>query len=191
MVTEHNTPMHIIPRIDYTKIVSALEHYTRYGFTEIEAPWIISHKAYVATRPSDREEFYTLGGYLNASGEQSFIELMQSGVKLTKHICVTPCFRKEPVLDEIHFLYFLKAELIDMDVSQENLQSMISNALSFYKQYLDVSVIQTDTEGKAFDIVDTKHGIELGSYGIRTYENFSWIYGTGVALPRLDIAINK
>jgi hypothetical protein len=183
--------MHIIPRVDYKKIVSALEHYTHHGFTEIEVPWIIGHQAYIATRPSDREEFYTLGGYLNASGEQSFIELMQSGVKLTKHICVTPCFRKEPVLDDIHFLYFVKAELIDTDVSQENLHAMIATAVSFYEQYLPVSVIQTDTDGNAFDIISTASGIELGSYGIRTYKEYSWIYGTGVALPRLDIAINK
>lgn len=183
--------MHIIPRIDYQKIADAVTYYTLAGFTEIEVPWIIGHKAYSATRPSDREEFYTLGGYLNASGEQSFIELIQEGVKLTKHVCVTPCFRKEPVLDEIHFLYFMKVELIDTDVSQENLQDMIVVAKQFFEKYIEVSVIQTDLRGEAFDIVDAKHGIELGSYGIRRHEEYSWIYGTGVALPRLDIAYNK
>jgi hypothetical protein len=30
--------------------------------------------------------------------------------------------------------------------------------------------------------------IEIGSYGMREYENFKWIYGTGMAEPRFSKA---
>lgn len=183
--------MHIIPRIDYKKVVAATSYYALHGFKEIEVPWIISYNAYKTTKPSLARDFYTTDGYLNASGEQSFIEMLHNGVKLTKNFCITPCFRNEEVFDETHYQYFFKVELIDMDVSEENLTTMIATAKKFFEQYISVKVIQTDEVGKTFDIVDEKHGIELGSYGIRDIGGFSWIYGTGVALPRLDVVINK
>jgi hypothetical protein len=36
----------------------------------------------------------------------------------------------------------------------------------------------------SFDLICK--GIELGSYGIRKYNNHKWIYATGVAEPRLS-----
>lgn len=183
--------MHTIPRIDYEKIVSASNYYASLGYAELEVPWIVHFDAYKATRPTDRQDFYTTDGYLVASGEQGFIQLMQEGRKLTKHFCITPCFRNEETLDDIHFRYFLKVELIDTDVSIKNLHSMIHNATQFFQNYLDVKVIQTDTQGEAFDIVDMKYETELGSYGIRRASGHTWIYGTGIALPRLDVVLTQ
>jgi seryl-tRNA synthetase len=183
--------LHTIPRIDYQKIADAVSYYASCGYTEISVPWIVNYSAYLATKPSDRQEFYTIGGYLNASGEQSFIDLMEHGVHLKKHMCITPCFRYEETLDDTHYRYFMKVELIDTNVSTDNLHTMITDATTFFLKYTQVHVIQTDTKGEAFDIIDTKHGIELGSYGIRHYKNFSWIYGTGLALPRLDVVLTK
>ena len=183
--------MHTIPRIDYAKIVRASTYYASFGYIERQVPWIVSCDAYKATKPPFAQDFYTLGGYLNASGEQSFLQLMFDDEKLTKHFCITPCFREEERLDAIHYRYFFKMELIDTDVSQENLQAMLRIAKLFFEVYLPVEILQTDKNGEAFDIIDAKHKIELGSYGIRRHKNFSWIYGTGVALPRLDVVINK
>ena len=100
MVTGNN--MHTIPRIDYKKITDAITHYTSFGFIETEVPWIIGKDAYLATKPPLSLDFYTLGGYLNASGEQSFIQRMIQGEVLAKHICITPCFREEHSLDNFH-----------------------------------------------------------------------------------------
>jgi hypothetical protein len=35
------------------------------------------------------------------------------------------------------------------------------------------------------------NGIEVGSYGIREFEGFKWVYGTGAAEPRLSQAIGR
>ena len=183
--------MHTIPRIDYKKIIHAISYYTSYEYTEKQVPWIIGYDAYKATKPPYARDFYTIDGYINASGEQSYLQQMLEGEKLTKHFCITPCFREEEVLDEIHYRYFLKVELINTDVSHKNLQTMVDTARAFFNTYTPVEVVQTDKRGEAFDIIDKKYGIELGSYGIRRHKNFSWIYGTGVALPRLDVVINK
>lgn len=182
--------MQNIPLIDYVKIGTASQYYAERGYEEIAVPWILGFESYNATRPPDRREFFSLDGYLNASGEQSFLELLLRGEKLTKHFCITPCFRDEPILDLLHYRYFVKLELINMDASLENLVTMIRDAQQFFEHYLPVRVIQTDTHGYSFDLVDATHGIELGSYGIRTYKDHSWIYGTGIALPRLDTVIN-
>ncbi len=194
MVIENNM-QNITPLIDYRKIAEAKDFYEKCGFKEIAVPWIIDYEAYNATRPTDRKEFYTLGGYLNASGEQSFLELLLQGKKLTKNMCITSCFRCEPELDFIHHYYFVKLELIDMNVSKKNLHSIIEVSKKLFNLYMpsnkSVKVIQTDKKGEMFDIVDPIHNIELGSYGIRRYKKFKWIYGTGIALPRLDTVLAK
>ena len=181
--------MNITPCIDYAKIASAQNYYSALGYQELAVPWILSFESYNATRPPNRKEFYCLDGYLNASGEQSFLELMMQGVPLTKHYCVTPCFRDEPIIDTTHHRSFMKLELINTDATHENLHIMINDAVSFYSCYIPVKVLATNIEQTAFDIVDNHQGIELGSYGIRTYNEHTWIYGTGIALPRLDTVI--
>lgn len=179
------------PIIEYNILAKAKTFYEFHGYPEIPVPWIISHDAYYATKPSSVTDFYVLNGYMNASGEQSFIDLMLQGEKLTKHCCITPCFRQEPILDETHHTYFMKLELIDTDVSKDNLKNMIDVAQTFFNQYTDTYILKTDQGEESVDIVDTKNNIELGSYGIRRYKEYSWIYGTGVALPRLSTVINK
>ena len=184
-----------IPLIDYRKIADAKDFYEARGYQEIPVPWIVAHDAYKATCPPDCRQFFTIDGYLNASGEQSFIELMLRGRKLGKHLCVTPCFRDEPVLDEMHHRYFFKLELIDTDATMKKLAVMIRDAQDYFDRYFPASLptrtVQTDQEGRCFDIVDGTHGIELGSYGIRDFAGLRWIYGTGVALPRLDTVLRK
>ena len=187
--------MHIAPKIDYQKIADAQKYYSAAGFIELAVPWIIDYSAYSVTCPANRREFYALGGYMNASGEQSFIQMMLSGAKLGRNFCVTSCYRDEPVLDELHHRYFVKLELIDTDVSENNLAAMIRIAQKFFDGYLPqefpAKVVKTNEVERSFDIVDGFSGIELGSYGIRRHKEFSWIYGTGIALPRLDTVLQK
>lgn len=187
--------------IDYAKIEKARNYYMSKGYVELSMPWIIGYGAYMETAPSREEnkrDFYTLDGYLVASGEQSFIEemLQEKSVVLDekgKYFCITPCFRDDTV-DEIHMKYFIKLELINTRIEKESLVEMISDAHEFYKQYIPCTSIPI--EDGSYDIIENKHKIELGSYGIRESKKengktFSWVYGTGLALPRLDIAIKK
>lgn len=183
------TDMHTIPTIDYRKIADAKEFYEKEGFLHLDVPWIVSFESYSGTRPPDRKEFYTLGGYLNASAEQSFMEMMNGGAKLSRHLAITPCFRDEDALDEIHYRYFLKLELIDTDVTRENLDNTIAAAKRFMERYMPVEVVKTGED--AYDLCDRRNGIELGSYGIRHWKDFTWIYGTGIALPRFDVVLAK
>jgi hypothetical protein len=125
---------------------------------------------------------------LVGSAEQSFIELLLRGEKITKACAITPCFRMEPKYDEQHHAYFMKLELINSDATSKNLRNMIGDAVDFFSRYLEVIVISTGPD--MFDIVDKKREIELGSYGFREVNGQRFIYGTGVALPRLSFTMN-
>ncbi|MBC7982037.1 hypothetical protein H7X65_03090 [Candidatus Parcubacteria bacterium] len=178
------------PRIDYQKIVDAVDYYTRLGYIETEVPWILPFKAYNATAINYVcRQFATLDGYLNASGEQGFIHLLQQGRVLDQNFCITPCFRDEPILDGIHQTYFLKLELFVRDATEENLQKVIRDAKKFFDRNVETAVVQTGEN--MYDIIDVKNKIEIGSYGIRKIKDFEFIYGTGLALPRFDYIINK
>lgn len=188
--------MAVTPIIDYKKIADGVKYYSRFGFTEIAVPWIISAESYSATKQHGNlknRDFSTLDGFLNASGEQSFLELMISGAQLGRCLCVTSCFRDEKV-DDIHHKYFVKVELIDMLVTNDNLKNIIDVCRDFFDMYFwcyqGVEVISTNYSDQSFDIVDRKFGIELGSYGIRRYRDFEWIYATGLAMPRLDYVLS-
>jgi hypothetical protein len=177
--------MAIDPRyIDYAKLALGLEFYQSKGYAYIEAPWVVSREATNVTIPSDRHVTTTQFGDLVGSGEQSFIELMMRGTSLEKACCITPCFRDEPDYDELHHAYFMKLELIDTDATVEHLHHMISDATEFLGRFLEVKVIPTGDS--SYDIVDVQHELELGSYGFRDFGHQRFIYGTGIALPRLD-----
>ncbi len=179
-------------KIDYSKISHAIEFYVSEGFEYLEVPWIVSEKANTITAPKGVKLFDNFLGCNVASGEQSFLELiMQNKLVPGKYVCCTPCFRDEKILDNLHFNWFEKVELIDFlgygnfskDKFENNVHDVLKTAESFFKKYLDIEIIDT-FEGK--DILSKKSQIELGSYGLRNYDNFSWIYGTGVAEPRLS-----
>ena len=67
---------------------------------------------------------------------------------------------------------------------------MVENAYGFFSKYIKKD-LRIDLF-KSTDSADIMYkDIELGSYGIRKHKNVEWIYGTGVALPRLSIAMTK
>ena len=175
------------PQIDYKKIVDALHHYGWMGHKEIEVPWFVSREAMEVTAPPDRRYCSSFIGDLVASGEQSFIQMWLDGdLKSGKWQCATPCFRDEPLIDDIHLNYFFKVELIEVLPTDpvESVDRMVEGALLFFDNYIDSHTVETSI-GK--DIVSAS-GIELGSYGYREYGDFRWVYGTGVAEPRLSYA---
>lgn len=54
------------------------------------------------------------------------------------------------------------------------------------KDSVEIKCVEQENSLINYDIMYKNH--ELGSYGIRKYENlFQWIYGTGCAEPRLSL----
>ncbi|USN96692.1 MAG: hypothetical protein H6797_00615 [Candidatus Nomurabacteria bacterium] len=170
--------------IDYRKLTTGLDYYENLGYHYMEVPWAVSHESLAVTLPVGAIGTSVQYGELVGSGEQSFIELMRRGAIIAKACCITPCFRIEKSYDRLHHPYFMKLELINTDATQENLKEMIRDAREFLKKFIVTEVEETGPN--TYDIVDRYRRIELGSYGFRAYGNTTFIYGTGIALPRLD-----
>ncbi len=170
---------------DFAVISEAQKFYGEEGFKNIPVPWVIDQEYVQETKPEGVEFYATLGGVLVASAEQSFIQMMDKGWGgVGAFQATTPCFRDEDH-DGTHSPYFLKTELFDNEnTTVERLEEVVRTALSFFNRYVPARV-ENMGDG-SFDIVGSKSGVELGSYGIRERKNFRWVYGTGVALPRLE-----
>jgi hypothetical protein len=201
--------------------MDAVKYYQRFGYTYLDVPWAVSKEAVDITRPKESTgelPHYTVdagtkvqrhgGWYSNAteiypvaSAEQSFLQLQLTNVRSSLdsrdsggYVTLTPCFRNEPILDDLHQPYFMKVELIDWTgVSSNDVHDMIQLAYEFFSEYLPVDVVENkekDAGAYAFDIVSRRGRIEVGSYGVRQNETVGlWLYGTGCAEPRLSYAI--
>lgn len=176
--------------IDYNIIAKSIDYYTQCGYQRIETPWTVSAAIDDITKPVDRIHMQLKHNdkCLVASGEQSFLYLYcKDFLPKGKFQTVTPCFRYE-AFDGMHTKNFIKNELIITDdVSTANLNKIVEDAKQFFEQYLPVVVVDTE---EGFDI-ESENGYELGSYGIRKCEYLTWIYGTGVAEPRLSRVIQS
>lgn len=202
--------------MNYASISEALRFYQDRGYVYMDdAPWHVGREAYYMTKPPGAVDvaLEAFRGdspndvpfdrpYMVASGEQSFIQMMLDGQPIKRAICVTPCFRWEPRVDMLHRRYFMKAELINAhDVDAGHLTHMVHDACSFFESMgLAVRVIQTNPSPTepSFDIVEKGTRYELGSYGIRERfpadqerQMLRWIYGTGVAEPRLETILKR
>lgn len=170
--------------IDYNLINTSLEYYSEKGFQRIEVPWLVTEAVDSITRPENIEPYIVSSKNKNliASGEQGFLYLyLKNYLPKGCFQTVTPCFRND-IFDLTHTKYFIKNELIDtQNVSEKRLNRVVEIARNFFMRVLedDVQTVQT-LEG--YDL--TYNGIELGSYGIRSCDFLSWIYGTGCAEPR-------
>lgn len=197
--------------MNYEHISRAVEFYKDRGYVYLDdAPWYVGKAAYYATKPGGATDLSIMAenstllnhmGFMVASGEQSFIQMMIDGQPIKRAICVTPCFRAEPRFDTLHRPYFMKAELINaQDVDEGHLVHMVHDACTFFEQFFPVRVVKTqrsDLGTPSYDIVEKGSRFELGSYGIRNQyisglnEPLKWIYGTACAEPRLSTAIQK
>lgn len=193
--------------ISYSILSDAVYHYKQLGFEYIEVPWYAPESTISITRPENLyiENDFRINNkdqFLVASAEQSFLDMIiNDKIKPGKYVAVTPCFRNDEV-DILHQKYFMKCELIEyldsfnMEDSIKRLSSITMCALSFFISHLPNVYIETTNDKTSIlsrDILSDN--IELGSYGIRSYNGKYWIYGTGCAEPRLskaiEISVNK
>ncbi len=178
--------------INYAIINESIEYYNIHGFKRIESPWTVSPAISNITKPPGACDFSIVekNKVLVASGEQSFLYLYNKGfIPKGSYQTVTPCFRDEP-FDSLHTKYFIKNELIKTDdVTPNTLQNLIITAAGFFNKYFDADVDVVSMLDGSYDI--SYKGIELGSYGIRNCDFLTWIYGTGVAEPRLSMVLEK
>jgi seryl-tRNA synthetase len=183
--------------INYSLIADALEYYQDQGYKLIDVPWTVPANVMKITCNEGHkfEDNKYLDKYLVGSAEQSFLYLIKSGqLPYGKYCAVTPCFRNDEE-DELHQKYFMKVELIayvkEWWKLPNRLGTMMADAQQFFSLHVPVDLVKTDDErsDESFDIEANR--IELGSYGIRHHENISWVYGTGLAEPRLSIAMDK
>lgn len=182
--------MGIENNIDWVRLITAISFYSCKGYHYTNLDWTVDRKISEITKPIDRRDYFIEDKSLVASGEQSFLQLIVDNKLSNGRYCgITPCFRDEDAVDELHQRYFMKVELINtLDVNKESLNKMIDCAYELYSKYLNIEVIEVGDQ--LYDIVDSKNKIELGSYGIRHYENIHWVFGTGLAEPRLSKVIN-
>jgi hypothetical protein len=179
--------------IDYNIIANSITYYESRGFKRVESPWTVTKAISDITKPIGCNEFTIKekNKVLVASGEQSFLYLYNKGfLPKGKFQTVTPCFRDDP-FDSLHTKYFIKNELIVTDdVTHDALQRVIKSALTFFSKHLtDGNLESVYMQDGSYDIV--YKGVELGSYGIRKCDYLTWIYGTGVAEPRLTRTMKK
>ena len=175
------------------RLSQAQSYYDMAGFKNIEVPWFVDKSIIDITLPPGATPVEIPGrGYLIGSAEQGFLSLIAEGkLPSGKYQSTSPCFRNDSV-DELHRTAFMKLELIDTRVLENittdvQLKSVIQLAELFFESCVGVEILQTED---GFDIVDSKNKIELGSYGIRSHPLVgTWIYGTGVAEPRLSAVL--
>jgi hypothetical protein len=180
--------------IDYLKIARGVDYYSSLDYQYIEVPWLVSKDAVDITKPPESQYFDTIFGHLVGSGEQAFLNIFDHLERGQKYQCVTPCFRDD-IIDELHAMWFMKLELIyiagDENKSEleDILDDMVEDAWEFFAYYAneeDIAITETE-EGVDIEI----NGIEVGSYGIRTHNGLSWVFGTGLAEPRMSQATLK
>jgi hypothetical protein len=100
--------------IDWSLLGRALDFYKALGYKYIEVPWLVRNEVTEVTRHEGAENFGVPAGDLVGSAEQSFIQMMMDGQLPPGRYCtISPCFRDEPVLDDLHQKHFMKLELID------------------------------------------------------------------------------
>jgi len=166
-------------------LVRASEFYRGLGFFPLDVPLTIDESISAFTRPLGRVDLPHVGGKVYpASAEQSFLQLLRNrAAPPGRYQAITPCYRDEPVLDELHHRIFLKLELID--IGGTDIEPVISAVERFFCCCGGIKV-QRVPEGDHIDLV-TPEGVELGSYGVRVFEGTPYVYGTGLAEPRTSL----
>lgn len=182
--------------INYELLGKAVDFYSARGYKNVDVPWIVSAEASASTKPAGAPdlrvsgyEFGVEGDVLPASGEQGFVHRMLNGEfgDEEKLQTVTPCWRQEDHYSAYTRPYFMKLELFRKTsaglFAEMALSDVLHDAFEFFaktcKSRSELAVVKTDI-GR--DIL--YRSCEIGSYGIRTYKQFTWVYGTGLALPR-------
>lgn len=189
------------PKIDYKLLGVVQALYEPLGYAYVELPWAVNQHSIRATLPEQFDymtlgrtqgamvikglahaDYYRDGGNcLVGSAEQSFIQMR---LPPGRYMGITPCFRIEQKKDMLTQDMFMKLELHD-NRSNAAVSEVILDAEKVL-QSLSLSRIDVVETEEGYDL--EMGGIEIGSYGRRSFEGYSWVYGTGIALPRFSVA---
>lgn len=175
--------------IEWKILANAIQFYIDLGYDYVEVPWMVSKEACEITAPPGKQLLRTLEGtneygYPVGSAEQGFLQLSLTG-KLPpgNYVTCSPCFRNGDYGDKWHFPQFMKVELFDsLPQGDLSLSNMVFSAKCFFSKFALPEIREINETALDLEI----DGIEVGSYGIGKYKDFSWVYGTGVAEPRLS-----
>lgn len=174
----------MIYNIDANLLFEVMGFYKSLDYKLCSCPLVVDKDVSDFTKPQDRGALHHIGGkYFVGSAEQGFLQMIKDNDNLNKNMLfITPCHRDEDVKDESHLEIFIKVELISL------VKNPIEDVIKMYN-----IILNTNPE-----IVKTKDGcdleinnIEVGSYGKNSYLGVEYYYGTGLALPRLEYALNK
>jgi tRNA synthetases class II core domain (F) len=183
------------PLIDWGILHRACLHYSSLGYQQKETPWVIPENYGKTTKPHidksfvhNNDMFKKQAHELVGSAEQGFIYLLLNNLlPKGKYFSVSPCFRVDNY-DSTHLPWFMKLELLIYSPENEDeyLKSILNDAFNFLNINSDNQCEIVSLEDGTYDI--NLNGLEIGSYGIRNIENIKYIYGTGIALPRFNVA---
>jgi hypothetical protein len=171
--------------IAWQRLAAAIEYYGNLGYKYTDVPWIVDLWSHARTCPLERAHLVSRDngddlGALVGSAEQGFISLWANN-KLPSDLrlmAVTPCFRTEDSYDDKLVLpWFMKLELWAVGHSPLELAHEAQKFMQ--RWYHPIDLVET-VEGW-----DLQHRtIEVGSYGSRIVDGFTYTYGTGLAEPR-------
>lgn len=179
--------------IDWILLAKAVDYYNNHDYYQIETPFAIPEFYHFYTKPHHDQTFVLKDGLFKShvhelvgSAEQGFIYLLVNNkLDVSKKLfSVTPCFRYDNY-DKLHQPWFMKLELFHYSSHEQDLTNMIDTVKKFYEMHSELPVNIVQTSEKSFDL--EINNIEVGSYGFRHIENHTFIYGTGLALPRFSI----
>lgn len=169
------------------------------GFEKTTVPLYVDEDVMEKTCPPDVRDGrikHTDGKSVVASAEQSFLQMDKEGeLPIGKLQALTPCYRDEAKLDDIHKNVFLKLELYNPTKDKKTgeresleLARDMTHLLHHLGLPFEHMVIVSESGG--FDV--KYKGVELGSYGVRQNLSGDWyVYGTGLAEPRTSLALEK
>lgn len=184
-------------RIDYKILADACSFYTNREYNQVECPWIADERFMIMTSPT-KDVGFAFGlndnkRYMICSAEQGLVQMACNNLLKTgmKYFSVSPCFRDE-LLDETHSKTFMKLELFHISKTKAGALAVTSRLLSDAFEFNKSHGINSKQEQTniGVDLLD-QHGLELGSYGVRAIDDFFISYGTGLALPRFNLAKEK
>lgn len=175
----------------------ALNWYQEHGFKFIDVPLLVRSEINRITFPDDDQQLKNHFSSLIGSGEQGFLQILPNLREDIKYVTLTPCFRlKDNARREYKYRTFYKVELgqytKDKSSVFEKVDQMLDIAFKYFHQsygkYASFFKERSPDDPNVIDIncVFEDKQIEVGSYGFRELSNKYFIFGTGLAEPRLS-----
>lgn len=146
--------------------------------------------------PVDPGTFVKIG-----SSEQSFLYVYEQLEKNKGYLATTKCWRPEDEGKPYCSTEFLKTEFFSPEVSQNFTPKYLATEvkknyekLGLRGNYSIEDIHPPEDSGlcrNVFQLDLMKDGVELGSFGIRSFEEKSWMYGTLFSHYRFDVLMRE